>query len=182
MIGLKSILPQGRNVWMLIGGGLGVVLLALGLGLGPIRHAFAQLDSEIAKKEKVLSHNLTILAPVPREAVEREYSRYGNLIRRQGSSEEENSRMLSAVDTLAKAAEVVLVGTKPRETRPSPESEVYTVEVELEAGLVALTKFIYTVETSPQLLRVDSLAMTVKEGKTPGLLSGTLVISKIVTL
>ena len=182
MTGLKELLPKGRNAWMLIGGGLAVVVLGLGLGMGPIRKAFERMDTAIVEKEKALGDNLRILAPVAREGVEKEYSRYGSLIRKQGSSEEEASRMLSEVDKLARETDVVLVNTKPLEPRPSLESEVYAVEIELEAGMESLTKFVYAVETSSQLLRVDQLAMSVKEGKTPGFLAGTIKISKMVTL
>lgn len=182
MMAFKTILPQGKNAWILTVAVTGVVLLGVVIALGPVRNRFIEIDDAITAREKALGHNLAIVAPGPSEAVERDYQRCGDTIRIRGSSEEENSRMLSEVDRLAGETKVVLLATKPQETRKTPDSESYGVEVEIEADMAALMGFLYAVETSPQLLRVERLVLDSKAGKASASHRGTVLISKIVTL
>ena len=182
MIPIKSLLPKSRNAWILTGGIAGVALFGVILAVGPVAHKLQQLEAEVVDQEKKLARNLGVLAPKPRETVEKNYSRYGSIIKMRGSSEEENSQMLSEVDKLAGQNKVTLSATKPRDTRKDRDSESYVVEVEIEATMAELLGFVYSIETSAQLLRVDRLSLDAKAGKKPDSVRGTLVISKIVTL
>ena len=156
--------------------------MAVILALGPIRSKFQELDVAVLDQEKKLAHNLGVLSPKPKEAAERDYSRFGSMIKMKGSSEEEKSAMLSEVDKLAGQNKISLQSTKPRETQPLQDGESYAVEIEIEATMAQLLGFVYAVETSAQLLRVDRLTLDAKTGKGADSLRGTLVISKTVTL
>lgn len=181
MMAIKSILPQGRGAWIFSGGIVALVLSGMIIFLGPIRNRFEVLgDSKISQEQK-LSRNLAIVAPAAREAVEADYRRYGNMITMQGSSEEENSKMLSEVDQLAVQTKVVLSATKPRETRKDRDSEAYAVEIEIESDMSALMRFLCAVESSPQVLRVDRLVVDARGAKDPSQVRCSLQISKVVT-
>ena len=182
MTAIQSLLPHGRNAWILAGGVVGIVVLGSALMLGPVRHKFESVNESISLQEKKLARNLAIVAPGARESVEKEYRRYGSLIKKRGSSDEENSAMLSEVDKLAGQNKVILSATKPKETRKDRDSESYVVEIEIEADMAALMGFLYGLEASPQLLRVDRLVLDAKGGKDPASMRGTMVISKVVTL
>jgi Type II secretion system (T2SS), protein M subtype b len=182
MTSLKSLLPEGRNAWLLTGGITGVALMAVLLALGPIRHTFRELDVQVLDQEKKLAYNLGVLSPKPREAVEKDFNRFGSLIKMKGSSEEEKSSMLSEVDKLAGQNKIALSATKPLDIKPLRDCEMYAVEIEIEATMAQLLGFVYAVETSEQLLRVDRLTLDAKAGKGADSLRGTLVISKMVTL
>jgi len=182
MMAFKTILPQGKNAWILTVAVAGVILLGVVIAVGPVRNRFLEIDEAIASGEKALGNNLAIVAPGPSEAVERDYQRCGDTIRMRGSSEEENSRMLSEVDRLAGENKVVLTATKPQETRKTIDSEAYGVEVEVEADMAALMGFLYAIETSPQLLRIERLVLDSKGGKAAASHRGTILISKVVTL
>lgn len=177
-----SFLPKDRGSWSVWGALVGLILLGVVLAMGPIRSAFVKLDEAVVSQEKKLARNLGVLAPKTKEIVEKEYSRYGSVIKIKGSSEEENAMMLSEIDQLAGQNKVTLSATKPRDTKKDRDYEFYAVEVEIEANMAQLVGFVYALETSPQLLRVDRLAVDTKGGATPDSIRGTLVISKVVTL
>ncbi|MEI6564556.1 MAG: GspMb/PilO family protein [bacterium] len=179
---MKSILAQGRGTWVFMVGVVLVVLLFVGVALGPIRSMIQKLDDEIVAQEKQLAVNLRILAPSAKKVVEAEYSRYGTRIQKKGSSEEENSQMLSELDTLAGQNKVKLLSTKPRKTKVESDFEAYSVEIEVEADMPLLMGFIYGVESSAQLLRIDRLVIDSKGGGESVSPRAALVISKIVTL
>ena len=179
---IKSLLPQGREAWILTGGIAGVVLLGVGLALGPVRNRFVVLHEATVLQEQALARNLAIVTPSAREAVEEDYRRYGALIMKQGSSDEENSAMMSEVDKLAGQNKVILTATKPLKGNKDADSESYAVEVEIESDMPALMGFVCALESSGQLLRVDRLTVDAKGGKNPSALHSTLLVSKVVTL
>ena len=182
MMQLSILIPKGRNAWILIGGVLGVVLMGFAIVLGPVRLRLQDLDARIITQERKLARNLSVLTPKAKELVEKQYDRYGTVIRMKGSTEEESALMLSEVDRLAGQSKVTLLTTKPREPKKDGDSESYFVDIEIEATVAQLVSFVYAIETSAQLLRVDRLVVDVKGAKTADAVRGTLSISKVVTL
>lgn len=181
MIDLKSIFPKGRDAWIIIAGIAVVVLLLAGIALGPVRNKFRNLKDDIAIQEKKLARNLRILAPAAKNAVEGEYRRYGMRIQKKGSSDEENSQMLAELDRLAGQNKLTLLATKPQKAKIDRDFETYIVEIEVEAEMPAIMGFVYGIETSSQLLRIDRLAIDSKDSGS-AIVKGVLLISKIVAL
>ncbi len=181
MSALKSILPKGRDAWLLVGGIAFVVLLIGAIALGPVRNKFHALEVEISAQEKTLARNLRILAPSAKNAVQKEYQQYGLRIQKKGSSDEENSQMLAELDRLAGQNKMTLLATKPKKTKPDRDGETYVVDIEVEAEMPVLMGFIYGIDTSAQLLRIDKLVIDSKDGRSP-LVKAVLTISKMVTL
>ncbi|MEI8138510.1 MAG: GspMb/PilO family protein [bacterium] len=181
MIALKSILPRGRDAWVIVAGIVCVILLLGGIALGPVRNKFRELENDIVAQEKTLARNLRILSPNARKAVENEYQQYGLRIQKKGSSDEENSQMLAELDQLAGQSKLTLLATKPQKTKPDRDCETYVVEIEVEGEMPVLMGFVYGIETSAQLLRIDRLVIESKDGKS-AIVKGALTVSKIVTL
>jgi len=181
MIVLKSIFPKGRDAWIIVAGVLFVIFLIGGIALGPVRNKFYDLERDILAQEKTLARNLRILAPTAKKAVESEYQQYGLRIQKKGSSDEENSQMLAELDRLAGQSKLTLLATKPQKTKPECDSETYVVEIEVEAEMPILMGFIYGIETSAQLLRIDRLIIDSKDGGS-AIVKAALTVSKIVTL
>ena len=182
MIDIKKWLPGDRHSWILAGGVVGVAMLGLIIVVGPIRGSMRELNATVVEQERILAHHLGVLAPRSVSAVTNEYGRFGSTIRMKGSSDEENSRMLSEVDRLAGENKIGLSATKPSVTRKDSDTESYSVEIEVETSLSQLIGFIYAVESSPQLLRVERLILNSKGEKAVDVLHGNLLISKVVTL
>jgi len=114
-----------------------------------------------------------------REEVSRVYSRYAHLVQAVGSDEEETSRLLGEVASLARLAEVTVVNLKPRPMETAGLAKLYQVEVETESSLAGLARFLYDVERSPQLLSVARLEAR-QEEKLQSPLRCAIRISKIV--
>ncbi len=182
MMAIATMIPRGKNAWILAGGVVGIVILGAVILMGPVRGRFRYLEEEIAIQEAKLNRNLAIVAPTAREAVEKEFRRYGEMIRKRGSSDEENSQMMSEIDKLAGLNKVTLSATKPRDTKKEKDYEAYGVEIEVEADMAALMGFLYAIESSSQLLRVDHMTVESKGAKDSTSLHGILTISKVVTL
>jgi Tfp pilus assembly protein PilO len=182
MMAITSLIPRGKDAWILAGGVVGIVILGAVILMGPVRGRFHDLDEAIAVQEAKLNRNLAIVSPTAREAVEKEFRRYGEVILKRGSSDEENSQMMSEIDKLAGLNKVILSATKPRDTKKEKDYEAYGVEIEIEADMAALMGFVYAVESSSQLLRVDHMTVESKAAKDSTSLHGILTISKVVTL
>lgn len=179
---MRRLLPGDRNSWVLLAGGMGVAVLAVVIVLGPIRRAGHALNAATVEQERELAHHLGVLAPRSLAAVTNEYGRLGSTIRMKGSSDEENSRMLSEVDRLAGENKISLSATKPRESVKDSDKESYAVEIEFETSLLQLLGFMNALESSPQYLRVERMVLNAKGDKGGDLLRGNLLISKVVTL
>jgi hypothetical protein len=182
MMAITTLIPRGKDAWILVGGVVGIVILGAIILMGPVKSRFRNLEEEISVQETRLNRNLAIVAPTAREAVEKEFKRYGEVIFKRGSSDEENSQMMSEIDKIAGLNKVILSATKPRDAKKEKDYEAYGVEIEIEADMAALMGFLYSIESSAQLLRVDRLAIESKGSKDPSSLHGTLTISKVVTL
>jgi Tfp pilus assembly protein PilO len=175
-------LPRSGKTWGLVGGVVLVVVIGVGVGLGPVRKRFNQINETIGEREKKVVDNLRILAPATRDAVTKEYSECGELIKKRGSSAEENAAMLSEIEKLASGVGVSLSATKPREPKTEPDFERYEVEMEVEAEMEKIIRLVHAVESSSQVLRVERLTIDSKKSGNRVALRAGLLVSKVVTL
>jgi len=95
-----------------------------------------------------------------------------------GSDEEEITNLLSEIEQLARSAGSRITDIKPRKVKDTGYYKRYIVEVESEGDINGFTKFIYEIQNSSQLLKVEklSIGMTRASG---GVLKANMVISKI---
>lgn len=182
MTSLGSMIPRSRKAVLLAGAVLFVVALAAGIWVGPIAHQFARLDESIASQEKRLARNLRTIAPGSKDAVLKAYQEYGDTIPKRGSTAEEAAAMLAEIEKIASDLGVALASTKPREPKIEKDFEEYKADIEVECKMKQLLSLLYGLESSPQLLRVERVALDLKEGESGGSLRGALVVSKCVTL
>jgi len=167
--------------------GLAVALalaVAAGLNLAaiPIRKWFATTDRAIEVDGKRLARNQKILAPVLTETVEKVYREMESVLKKKGSTAEETAAMFGTLDTLAREARVTLAGVKPQEPQTGTDGETYRVDLEIEADMSGLLKFLYGVESSSQVLRVDQLQLQSVTRPDAPPLKGQMTVSKLVFL
>lgn len=113
-----------------------------------------------------------------REAVLRVHEQYAHLMQAAGSDQEEASRLLKEVEALARSSGAAIVNLKSRPVESSNLVKWYRVDVEIESSLEALTRFLYQVEQSPLLLRVERLESKQDE-KLASPLKTSVQISKV---
>jgi hypothetical protein len=148
----------------------------------PLAGAFARYDEEIEKLGSKVARNLKILTPASTNAVLSDYRKYGECIRKRASTAEENSGMLTEIESLASQSGVALAATKPREPRIEDYYEEYAVEIDVESTPKELVRFLYGLEQSTQLLRAQRLTLDAKAGGDAGRIKGGLMVTKVVTL
>ena len=175
---IEKLSPRERQGFVLA---LGFVLLAiLYLGVAnPLRNWFAEMDRKIEVEKKRAQRNQRVLAV--RDVVQKDYREKEGFLKKKMSTDEERNDMVSTVVNLATQAGVTLGSTKQRDPRLG-EIEEYAVDVEVEARLDRLEEFLYRLQESTQLLRVETLSLGPKGGADPNEVKGSLLITKVLTL
>ena len=154
--------------------------------ISPVRTKFNALNLQIRISEKQLGGDMRNINQ--KKFIGEEYEQYLPYIRRSGSDEEEVAKILGEIEALARKSSVYLVDMKPRKPRPigSLREEVefykeYTVEIEAEGYMESLMSFIYQLNTSSQLLRVETLRLNLTKGDS-NVLSASMLITKVLIL
>ncbi|MDD5618714.1 MAG: type 4a pilus biogenesis protein PilO [Candidatus Omnitrophica bacterium] len=144
--------------------------------LNPINKRIQQISQEIKISEKQLRMGLRNLNQ--KEAIISEYGKYSQYFKGLGSEEETTAAMLSEIETVAKKSNMSLLDLKPQPSKDRGFYREYSIEVEAEGTIESLINFIYRLNASTQLLRVEKLRLSLKD-KDSGLIKITLLITKI---
>lgn len=166
-----------------IGLSVAFVFLALAfldrLLISPVRTKFNALNLQIRISEKQLGGDMRNINQ--KKFIGEEYEQYLPYIRRSGSDEEEVAKILGEIEALARKSSVYLVDMKPRKPREVEFYKEYTVEIEAEGYMESLMSFIYQLNTSSQLLRVETLRLNLTKGDS-NVLSASMLITKVLIL
>ncbi len=147
--------------------------------ISPVRTKFNALNQQIRTSEKQLGSDMRNINQ--REFISEEYEQYLPYVRRSGSDEEEVAKILGEIESLARKSSVYLVDMKPRKPREVEFYKEYTVEIEAEGRMESLMSFIYQLNTSSQLLRVETLRLNLTKGDS-NVLSASMLITKVLIL
>jgi Tfp pilus assembly protein PilO len=167
---------------VIIGGAALAILVGVVIGLGPVRGNFQRIAENIEGAEGQVRRNLKILTPSAKSAVLAGYTEYGEIIKKKGSSAEENAAMMSEIEKIASGVGVTLSATKPREPVIDKESERYEVDLEVEAEMESIIRFLHAVESSSQVLIAETLTIDSAKTAGTGSLKASFRVSKVVTL
>ncbi len=143
----------------------------------PMVNLFDELDQEIVLQENQLRKNMRYLAA--REAIHSRYSAYAAYSVTHGADEEEVASLLNEVEGQARKAGLSLLNIKPKPATSTEFSKQYPVEVEVEAQMKELIKFIDGLQRSKYILRVQKLRL-VPKGKSKAEVKGYLLINRTV--
>lgn len=155
-----------------------VAALTVAVVVGPLRTRMRLLAEEIATEEARAARNNRIVAE--REAVDREYAKWADFVRKQGSTAEEAADLLTRIEQWAQASGIRITSTKPREPAILPYGEMYAVEMEGQGRIEEILRFAYAVAESPQLVRLDRFSVEVQPGGDPLFLKHRMVATKVV--
>ncbi len=147
--------------------------------ISPIRSRFNALDQQIRISEKQLGGDMRNINQ--KQFISEEYERYLSYIQRSGSDEEEVAKILGEIESLARKSSVYLVDMKPRKPRDVELYKEYTVEIEAEGYMESLMSFIYQLNTSSQLLRIETLRLNLNKGDS-NVLTASMLITKVLML
>jgi hypothetical protein len=152
--------------------GAGVYILAV----EPLYRSWGGYESELNSARAKLAKNLKLLAN--KESIEKEYDKYKAYIHDETAGEEESASVLREIESNAQAAGVAIISIKPKAVKELKDYGKSTIELTSEAALSQFMKFIYDLEGSKELLKVERIVLSLKSNQTD-ILKGTLIIRKI---
>ena len=145
------------------------------LVIRPIGSKFRQLNEEILVQRKLLGKNIRNLTQ--KEMVLKEYKKFETYSKSSGSDEEEMAEFLNEIEKFARKSAVYLVDIKPRPIMSIDFYKKCIVEIESEAEMEALMEFLYQIEASDKLLKVEQLQLVPKKAGS-SITKGLIVITK----
>jgi len=161
--------------------------------IGPIKSKFRRVDQEILISEKQLGSDLRNINQ--KEFIAAEYEKYFEYIKRSGSDDEEVTKILGEIESLARKSSVYLGDMKPRKPREvnfnneyAAETKIegqmykeYIVEIESEGQMPALVQLLHQLNTSTQILRVEKLRLSPTKNN-PDILKASMLITRVLAL
>lgn len=146
------------------------------LVIRPIGNRFRQLDEEILLQEKLLGKNIRNLSQG--KATVNEYKKFEDYLKPAGSDEEEMAKFLSNIEGFARKSTVYLVSIKPRPIMKIDVHKKCIADLESEADVEALIDFLYQIESSKNLFKVEKLQLVPKSAGS-SIIKGYMVVTKI---
>lgn len=164
--------------------GLSLALVVMGVALmdrmvvSPIRGRFQRLDREIKINEKQLAHDLR---NVEQEGfIAAQYEKYVQYVQRSGSDEEEVAQILGEIESLARQSNIYLANMKPKTPKEIDFYKEYAIQIDAEGEMERLISFLYQLNTSAQLLRVQELRLNSDKKGTKTLKASMLIVRVLV--
>ncbi len=158
-----SELPKKKRYIVYIAAGLIAALFFDKVIFQTARGRIKKVNNGIFIQEKKLQRYLHALSQ--EDLVTSEYQKYTEGISQGHSEEEEKLKLLSEVEKLARTASVFLKDIKPGLTEEIGLYKKYTVEIEVESEINFLIDFIYQLEKTSRLLRIEKFQLQPKEAK-----------------
>jgi Tfp pilus assembly protein PilO len=144
--------------------------------VSPLNKKWRRLNSEILALKTQLRRYAVILSQ--QKKIESRYNLYADYLKAESSNEEAQAAVLQEVENLARSAGVVLTNVVPSSLEDKDFYRQFNLRIELEASIPSLTRFLYEVQNSRQLLSVGRLSIATKAGSAE-ILRCTLQIGKI---
>lgn len=145
--------------------------------IDPIAGQWNALDRKIIDREIVLKKYSRILGDKANiEKLRGRYAKYFEISRL--TPEEESAVALSMIEKVARQTGVRITNIKPFSSKLFGNYNKFTFRVATESKLTELTKFIYDLQSSDQLLKVDRMVLTAKENE-PAVIKAILNIVKV---
>lgn len=112
-----------------------------------------------------------------KDIVASRYEKLSKYFKNVGSGEETTAIILSEIESLGRKSNLNLLDLKPQETKDRGFYKEYSVEMEAEGEMESLMDFVYQLNASAQLLRVEKLRLNLKD-KQSKVVTTSLLITK----
>lgn len=156
--------------------GLITVLFIYRFIIRPVVVTWKDLNERISVSNLKFEKSQKILSLKGR--IQRDYERYASSVKMSGSEEEEMAKFLTEIESLARSSSVHISGIKPLPIKKVDFYKKYVVELEAEGDIKQVSKFIYDIQNSPQLLKIDKYSLGTK-GAGTNLLKCNILVSKV---
>jgi Tfp pilus assembly protein PilO len=126
----------------------------------PVISKIRSLDKEIEDRELEIKKTRRVLAQ--KERIISERSRYVNYLSKPKSEDEEVTAILKEIEKIAADTSVYLVDMKPAGVKASGETVRYNVNVNFEGQMQHVVDFMYDIENSTKMLKIERFEITPK--------------------
>ncbi len=175
MLRLLNINKRERNIFIIIG----VLLFSYAVYsfiFAPLADKLSSLNSDIESRELKLRKNQKILS---REgSVSADYKKHEQYLRQNASDEQEMASILSEIEAVAHQVNIRINDMKPHKVKRIDFYNSFAVEIESEAGLQGIVKFLYTLQNPPHLLKAERVRLE-KQVIGSDSLKGHFLVTKI---
>ena len=144
--------------------------------LEPLWGKWQTINKNIYLQERQLLKNIKIMAQ--KEMIAQLYEKHAQSLKMKGSVEEETAVILSEIENVARKNSGHITDIKPHRVRDMEFYKEYAIELEVEGDIANLTKFIYDLGNSEQILRVRHLRLNAKSGG-ENVLKAYMIVTKI---
>ncbi|MFC1632047.1 hypothetical protein ACFL1I_01745 [Candidatus Omnitrophota bacterium] len=142
----------------------------------PLAANWQELNRQILEQEIELKSNIRYISQ--KEQVRDIYRQLAGVIQKGGVDEEEVTALLRFVEKTAKDSTLHISNIRPKPIKDLVFCKKYILEMNCQATMEGYIKFIYTLQQSEQLIRVENLRITAAKSSSPQL-KARLIISKI---
>jgi len=144
--------------------------------LEPLVTKWTELDSRIEASSLRLRKGREIIKR--RLQIAEQYKDISSFVAEQAASDEEEiAVLLGEVEKLANSSGARITDIKPRPVKEEGFYKRYVVEVESEGDISRFSKFIFEIQNSPHILKIEKLSIGMKRGGSDQL-RATMLISK----
>ena len=183
MIGDKlAKLSQRERIGLILAGVCMLMTISYAVVIRPVRNRFDRTNQDIRKASEKLARNESELDKRRQDAIRAAYTNYSHFFVKGSSADEESAEMLREIEKLSGQAGLTLLRSNPR---PPVLGNVYrecVVEVDVEGPMSSCVSFLCGIQQSPQLLRVQKLALAPQSKDKTSVVKGTLAISRVTVL
>lgn len=148
------------------------------LVIAPVSDRLLEIERQIKMSEKQLDIGMRNISQ--KESITREYQKYARYLKNSGSDEEQAAVMLSEIEDLARRSNMNLVDIKPQQPKNIDFYKEYSIEIEAEGEMESIINFLWKLNSSVQLLRVERLRLNLKE-KGSAVVKASIFITKFST-
>ncbi|MEW6536150.1 MAG: type II secretion system protein GspM [Candidatus Auribacterota bacterium] len=155
-------------------------LAAIGLyfyALEPMWNYWTGLDNRISNLTKQLQRSELILSRA--KSIEVEYKAYEGRLKIEGSDQEKTAQILKNIENTARSNRLHINDMKPQQIKDEEFYKYYVIELEAEADIMALIKFIYDMQNSETALKITRLQISASTSQ-PDVLKTEMIITKVI--
>jgi len=133
--------------------------------LSPVMKVLDNLDKETLIQEGELEKSVRIVNN--EDSITTEYNKDVQNLKKSSSNEEEIAALSSEIEELARKTSVLIKSIKPLSTEESNLYTKYKIDIEVETEMPYLMDFIYQLEKSLQLIKVDKISLSPQKKNSP---------------
>ena len=134
-----------------------VILIYIGYNFvfRSIRGHLESIQDKIKVSEKRLKNSLNVIRK--EKAIEKEYAKYLSQFKQATSDEQEMASILSEIESVANDIGLHVSDMKPKKVRRIEFYNQFSATLTIEGDLATILHFLYTLQYTPHLFKVDEL-------------------------